>query len=170
MREIFQILNKYSQKKKTVTVVPGNHDIYTKSCPKADLIHKVTVEIKFKTCLLIKWFKQYFGRFMSSSDAPPSSRAGAAYPFVHRLASGRIALYGVNSAVPQAPFVSAGLIDSAQLSRLDDMLSEQQATDASVYKVVVLHHPPVRRKHGLEEQREGLWKKYATFFFEKVFI
>lgn len=104
-----------------VSVVPGNHDIYVR------LASDEGVE---------RW-RPYM--------APDTFGAGlgiepvAGFPFVRRL--GRVALIGVNSAVPTPPFVAAGQVGPRQLGALARMLDA--AGKAGLARVVLIHHPPL---------------------------
>lgn len=114
-----------------VSVVPGNHDIY---------------------CRL--WRDQGVERWRAymTSDA-----AGAAFatngergfPYVRIL--GRLAIVGVNSAVPTRPFMAIGRIGEPQLAALAatlDRLGRERYR-----RLVVVHHPPLP---GQADARRGL--------------
>jgi 3',5'-cyclic AMP phosphodiesterase CpdA len=96
----------------TVSMVPGNHDIYVAEAAR----------------LLPAW-----RRFMDS-DEP-----GFALPYVRRR--GPLAIIGVTSGVPTAPFLATGWIGGEQLARLRYHLIEQKQRGA--FRVVLIHHPPV---------------------------
>ena len=67
--------------------------------------------------------------------------AGAAgFPYVRRR--GDLALIGLSSGVPTAPFVAGGRLGDEQRARLAAALEE--ALDAGLTRVVLLHHPPYR--------------------------
>lgn len=104
-----------------VSVVPGNHDIYTRlnrdpGCG--------------------RW-----ADYMQSDPDRASSWTvqGALFPYVRRR--GSLAIIGVNSAVPTPPFVAAGMVGTAQLSRLRRLLDRLAAEGA--FRVVLIHHPPL---------------------------
>ncbi len=104
-----------------VTVVPGNHDIYTTlgSDPGvarwADYMHADA------------WGAQY--------SAPGTLQ----FPFVRRV--GPVALIGVNSAVETPPFIAAGEVGDPQLAKLDTLLQRLEAD--GMIRVVLIHHPPL---------------------------
>jgi 3',5'-cyclic AMP phosphodiesterase CpdA len=106
-----------------VTVVPGNHDAY------------VTVPWDKSTGL---WSDYMTGRHAGEGDAERPPRDADDFPFVRRL--GDIALIGVSTAVPTAPFIAAGELGPTQLARLDAMLEELGG--AGMFRVVLIHHPP----------------------------
>lgn len=97
-----------------VSFVPGNHDAYARG---------TFVEIN-----------RAFAPWMGVGD-----EAGA-FPFVHR--AGKIALIGLSSAVPTAPFLASGALGARQRARLEDVLrAERLAGNA---RVILIHHPPHR--------------------------
>lgn len=100
-----------------VTVVPGNHDIYTRLASHPG--HR-------------RWQPYMTGH----EPMPPSSPA---FPFVRRL--GRLALIGLNSAVPTPPFVAAGHLGTDQLQALANTLDRLGAE--GLVRVVLIHHPPL---------------------------
>lgn len=64
--------------------------------------------------------------------------ATAGFPLVRRR--GAIALIGLSTAVPTRPFMATGTLGLEQLHRLGDVLDE---LGDDVFRVVMLHHPPV---------------------------
>lgn len=110
-----------------VTVIPGNHDAYTRGSHRSGR------------------FEQYLGHLMEGERG-----AAAPYPFVQRLDDG-VALVGVSTAIPTLPLVAAGRVGTDQLARLDQALARLGAEGH--FRVVLLHHPPVagvaRRHHDL---------------------
>jgi 3',5'-cyclic AMP phosphodiesterase CpdA len=103
-----------------VTVVPGNHDIYTA------LGGDPGVE---------RWADYMRPDAWGAAYAEP----GTAFPFVRRV--GPVALIGVNSAVETPPFVAAGEVGAAQLEALDALLAKLEAEQ--LIRVVLIHHPPL---------------------------
>lgn len=59
-------------------------------------------------------------------------------PYVRQF--GEVAVIGVNSAVPNLPFVSGGYVSDDQLERLSSILDEHGRQGHC--RVVMLHHPP----------------------------
>jgi 3',5'-cyclic AMP phosphodiesterase CpdA len=104
-----------------VTVVPGNHDIYT------SLRGDVGVA---------RW-----ADYMRADDwgAKFAVKPPAQFPFVRRV--GPIALIGLNSAVETPPFVAAGEVGAPQLAALDALLPQLEAE--GLIRVVLIHHPPL---------------------------
>jgi 3',5'-cyclic AMP phosphodiesterase CpdA len=103
-----------------VTVVPGNHDIYSR------LRDDPGTE---------RW-----SRYMAScARGAAHAEAGAAFPFVRML--GRVAIVGVNSAVPTPPLIASGRLGEAQLARLGAVL--ERLGGAGIFRLVLIHHPPL---------------------------
>jgi 3',5'-cyclic AMP phosphodiesterase CpdA len=96
-----------------VTFVPGNHDIYVRAAA--------------------KFAGRQWGAYMSDDDA-----AGG-FPFVRRR--GNIALIGLSTGVPTAPFLATGWLGTNQLAGLAAVLNRLK--NENVFRVVLIHHPPV---------------------------
>lgn len=94
-----------------VTAIPGNHDIYVRSGT-AHALHE--------------W------RAFMRGDG------GESFPFVRRR--GPIALIGLNSGVPTAPFRATGRLGAAQLAALPAILGRLK--EEKLFRVVLIHHPP----------------------------
>ncbi len=110
-----------------VTVVPGNHDAY------------VAVENDEG---IGRWRDYMTDLVWERSDgAPPADP----FPFVRKM--GPLALIGLSSAVPTAPFFASGTLGRTQLSALRDILAQLGGEGA--FRVVLIHHPPLYGKgHG----------------------
>ena len=109
-----------------VTVVPGNHDIYTTL--RAD---------------------PGVGRWQAYMTSTANGATLASFPFVRRF--GPIALIGLNSAVPMPPLQAGGRLGAAQLQRLGRLLDRLGGEGAT--RVVLIHHPPLP---GLASPRKAL--------------
>ncbi len=96
-----------------VTVVPGNHDIYTRLHGHGGVT---------------RW-AAYMG----------SEEQSLAFPFVRRF--GPVALIGLNSAAETPPFVAAGQLGAHQIEVAGELL-DQLKSDGAV-RVVMIHHPPL---------------------------
>jgi 3',5'-cyclic AMP phosphodiesterase CpdA len=103
-----------------VTLVPGNHDAYVRGATPQQAL-----------C---------WGEYMRDDDAGVGE---ITFPFVRRR--GPLALIGLSSAVPTAPFMATGRIGAAQIARLGAALEHC----AGLFRVVLIHHPlvstPARR-------------------------
>lgn len=96
-----------------VTVVPGNHDIYSHMRGDRGIA---------------RW-AEYMG----------AEEGTLAFPFVRRV--GPLALLGLNSAVETPPFVASGLLGAHQLEIAREQLAELGEEEA--IRVVLIHHPPL---------------------------
>ena len=96
-----------------VTVIPGNHDAYVRAAAAEP--------------------ERHWGDFMRGDDGTRG------FPFVRRR--GPLALIGLSSAVPTAPFMATGRLGEAQLARLAETLVA--LAPENVFRVVLIHHPPV---------------------------
>jgi 3',5'-cyclic AMP phosphodiesterase CpdA len=96
-----------------VTVIPGNHDIY----------------VPEGAALAVR----QWGAHMSDDSGIDG------FPFVRRR--GNVALIGLSSGVPTAPFTATGWLGTKQLLGLAETLTKLRNED--VFRVVLIHHPPV---------------------------
>lgn len=99
-----------------VSHVPGNHDAYI-----------LPVQDGPSAC---------WADFMRGDGA-----VDAAFPYLRRR--GRVALVGVNSAVPTWLFSAAGRVGAGQARRLAAML--RALGGEGLFRVVLIHHPPAER-------------------------
>ena len=118
-----------------VTVIPGNHDTYTRGSARAEL------------------FEHHLGHFMDGERLD-----GERYPFMERYAyvepdgrEGGVALIGMSTAVPTPPFDATGRCGASQLERLERMLAT--AAGEKLARVILIHHPPVA---GVSKPRKKL--------------
>jgi 3',5'-cyclic AMP phosphodiesterase CpdA len=109
-----------------VTVIPGNHDAYTRGSARA------------------RRFEEYLSHHMQGERLD-----AAAYPFVQRHED--VALIGLSTAIPSLPFWAVGELGGDQLARLDRILLELGREGLA--RVVLIHHPPVE---GVSERRHAL--------------
>jgi 3',5'-cyclic AMP phosphodiesterase CpdA len=99
-----------------VTLVPGNHDVYVRAAIGLPAAH--------------------WGDYMRGDEDDAHQ---AAFPSLRRR--GPLALIGLSSAVPTAPFMATGYVGNDQLARLAQLL-ERCAQDG-LCRVVLVHHPPL---------------------------
>jgi 3',5'-cyclic AMP phosphodiesterase CpdA len=118
-----------------VTVVPGNHDLYTDGA------------------LRSRRFEHYFADWLKS-DLPELAvtAGGARFPVVKLR--GSAVIVALSSAVPRLPFVAAGELGSAQLDALARVLAHPEVAARTL--VLALHHPPVHGWSRLKGHLEGL--------------
>ena len=115
-----------------VTVVPGNHDAYT----------RLRGDVGYR-----RWQAYMAGDAVQESAS--DQRMGVEFPFVRRR--GPVALIGLGSGVPTRPFESAGQLGPLQIEQLRRCLAE--AEQEGLVRVVAIHHPPHRYA---QEWRTGL--------------
>ncbi|PPD44154.1 MAG: metallophosphatase [Methylocystis sp.] len=112
-----------------VSFTPGNHDAYVADA--TTLVHEV----------FAPWTTS------ETKSEPPAT----GFPFLRRRDG--VALIGLDSGVPTAPFVASGRLGEAQLAALGDLLAGAKAEGLA--RVVFLHHPPhvggARILRGLED-------------------
>ena len=114
-----------------VTVIPGNHDAYV-------AVHNDEG--------LGRWRDYMTDLAWERGDGTPPADS---FPFVRRI--GPLALIGLSSAVPTAPFFASGTLGQAQLSALRDILA--QLGNEGAFRVVLIHHPPL---YGKGHSRKAL--------------
>jgi 3',5'-cyclic AMP phosphodiesterase CpdA len=136
-----------------ISLVPGNHDAYTRNA--------------------VPRFEQTFGDYMRSDTG------AAGFPYLQRR--GPLALIGLSTAVPTAPFMATGTLGAAQLEALDRMLGE--VSGAALFRVLLIHHPlrskhkhkrltdsdalqDVLKRHGVELILHGHDHIHSTMWFE----
>lgn len=124
-----------------VTVIPGNHDIYSH------------IGADHGTA---RWHPHMSPNTAAAdyaiAEAQSAGMSGdAAFPFVRRF--GRLAIIALNSAVPTRPFYAIGRMGKAQLDRLARILDRLGAEGLT--RVVLIHHPPLpglaKARHDLQD-------------------
>jgi 3',5'-cyclic AMP phosphodiesterase CpdA len=95
-----------------VTLVPGNHDIYVREAA--------------------IFAARQWGAYMSDDEGI------SAFPIVRRRDN--VALIGLSTGVPTAPFLATGWLGAKQLAELSATLNKLNAEN--VFRVVLIHHPP----------------------------
>ena len=98
-----------------VSFVPGNHDAYVRGSLKG-LLDAVG-----------PWTRDDAG-------------GEKAFPYLRRR--GPLALVGLSSAIPTAPFVASGRLGSDQIRAAETMLQDLAAEPERPCRVVMIHHPP----------------------------
>ncbi len=96
-----------------VTLIPGNHDAYVRAQAKTHLS---------------SWRDFLLG---DAAQAP-------VFPFVRRR--GPLAIVGLSTALPTAPFLATGKLGREQLDALAQTL--EAFGKENVFRVVLIHHPP----------------------------
>jgi 3',5'-cyclic AMP phosphodiesterase CpdA len=120
-----------------VSFTPGNHDAYVADA--TALVHEV----------FAPWTT---GEGKTTGDGKTTGEGETTgFPYLRRRAG--VALIGLDSGVPTAPFVASGRLGETQLSALGRLLDETRAEGLA--RVVFLHHPPhvggARPLRGLQD-------------------
>lgn len=98
-----------------VSVIPGNHDIYSK---------------RGAAAAIDAWGAYMGGR---AADDP------IVFPYVKF--AGQVALIGLNSAIPTAPLVAHGRLGKDQIDKLGALLDRLR--QEGWFRLVMIHHPPL---------------------------
>ncbi|HEX7664663.1 MAG TPA: metallophosphoesterase, partial [Polyangiaceae bacterium] len=118
-----------------VSVVPGNHDLYTSGAMRS------------------RRFTKYFAEYIRS-DLPELAADTdlGAFPFV-RL-RGPCAIIGLTTAVPRLPLVASGKVGKLQLEAFGKILAHEEVRKRT--PVVLIHHPLHNPPSKLKTLVEGL--------------
>jgi 3',5'-cyclic AMP phosphodiesterase CpdA len=100
-----------------VSFVPGNHDAYMRETVPGIVHH---------------WRPWFLGDGVAETDG------GYAFPYTR--VRGQVALVGVNSGVPTAPFLATGFLGPRQIAALADEL--EALGRQGLARLVLIHHPP----------------------------
>ena len=105
-----------------VTVIPGNHDAYVRT----------------------EWIQthaHWTDYMLSDNGSTPSGPSSGVYSIFPSLrVRGPIALIGICSAHPSAPYLAVGSIGGDQMQRFEKILD--QATRRKLFRAILIHHPP----------------------------
>lgn len=118
-----------------VTLIPGNHDVYTRGA------------------LKLRRFEEWFAPWLSAPGADEATLAAtrasgrAHYPVVRDL-SPFVRVYGLSSALPAPPLMAWGEIGAEQLRRLLQLRATEPTTVRQ--RIVLLHHNLHRRSPSHE--------------------
>jgi 3',5'-cyclic AMP phosphodiesterase CpdA len=116
-----------------VSVIPGNHDAYTRGAHRA------------------KRFEAYFAEFATSDrDVAEAASESGAFPFLRRR--GPLALFGLTTAVPRPLLVSSGVVGEEQRARLRAL----RALAPGATPVLLAHHPVVNVRSAVKRTLRGL--------------
>lgn len=119
-----------------VSVVPGNHDLYTRGALRA------------------RRFTTFFEPFLRSDLPELSAQIGLGrFPFVKLR--GPLAIIGLSSAVPRPPLVASGELGAPQLEALARILAHDEVRRRT--PIVALHHPIHNPASRVKALIEGLW-------------
>jgi 3',5'-cyclic AMP phosphodiesterase CpdA len=107
-----------------VTLVPGNHDAYVRAAAGDP--------------------ERHWGDYMRGDE-------GSGFPFLRRRRP--LALIGLSSAVPTAPFMASGRLGAEQIAALGPLL-DCGGSDR-LFRVVLIHHPPLSRRSRRSRLSDG---------------
>jgi 3',5'-cyclic AMP phosphodiesterase CpdA len=96
-----------------VSFVPGNHDVYVREAA--------------------LYAARQWGAQMTDDDG------STGFPYLRRR--GPLALIGISTGVPTAPFLASGWVGTVQNAGL--ALTLKQLKSENLFRVVMIHHPPV---------------------------
>lgn len=118
-----------------VSVVPGNHDAYTRGA------------------LRDRRFGRFFEEFTTSDLPDIAVDLGLGrFPFV-RIRD-KVAIIGLSTAVPRPPLIAAGALGRSQAEALRAILVHPDV--AQRVAVILLHHPPFLLKNRAKNFFEGI--------------
>lgn len=113
----------------TVSVIPGNHDVYV-SMPDAESL-------------------DHWRLYMGAGDGEH-----AGFPYVRRF--DEIAIVGLNTGIPTVPFSAAGALGQSQLDDAAEQL--RRLGRDNMFRIVLIHHPPLPElappRRGLAEAED----------------
>ncbi len=113
-----------------VTIVPGNHDQYTKGAYRN------------------RRFERHFQRYLQSD----LNTADTTFPIV-RL-RGPLAILGLTTAVPRPLLIAAGHVGDDQLATFAQVIGSEAVRGKTL--IVLTHHPLIYRASALKTFRNGL--------------
>lgn len=119
-REILLALGDFEH----VSIIPGNHDAYIGAS--------------------LASMREVFGPFMQGDEIKKGAEGKRVKPdwgFPYLRRRGGVALIGVNTGIPTAPFMATGRIGAPQRARLAAML--ERAGAEGLIRIVMIHHPPL---------------------------
>jgi len=120
---------------KHVSIVPGNHDLYTRGA------------------LTKRRFVSYFAEYLTTDLPEIGVDLGVGHFPVVKL-RGPAAIIGLSTAVPLPPFVAAGKLGRRQLAELGKALAHPEVAKRT--PIVLLHHPAHNPISKVKTLLEGL--------------
>ena len=122
-----------------ISIVPGNHDAYVPGA------YEKTTRA---------WYP-----YMRADGAPVGWHEDhRCFPYMR--VRGPVALIGCSTAVATPPFAASGGFGQRQARATVNLL--RQAGDAGLFRVVMIHHPPIRGATSLHKRMLGIRRFAAT--------
>lgn len=123
-----------------VSVVPGNHDLYTGGSARS------------------RRFVGVFADYMTS-DLPDVAAAHASGPFPFVRLRDEVAIIGLSSATPRPPMIASGTVGRPQREALARVLGREELRGR--LPLVLVHHPPHNPASPLRTATNGLYDAAA---------
>lgn len=117
-----------------VSLVPGNHDAYVGGA----------------YARINKAWRDY----MQGDTPRPPSKGAEIHSFPYLRKRDRVALVGCSSAVASPPFLAIGNFGKRQARATAELL--RQAGEEGLFRVVMIHHPPVRNAAARHKRLLGI--------------
>ena len=117
-----------------VSLVPGNHDIYTPIGSEPGIAHWAPYMTSDA------WGHEHGGSLTAPQHGKGRGAQGAVgFPYLRRV--GPVAVIGLSSAIETAPGVAIGTLGEPQMAAAGGILDRLAAED--VFRLVMIHHPPM---------------------------
>ena len=126
-------------KPENISIVPGNHDAYVRGA-----YDKATKA----------WYPYMRG------DHGPDEWDEDDHVFPYLRVRGKVALIGCSTAVATPPFAASGYFGHRQARETVNML--RAAGEAGLFRVVMIHHPPIRGATSMHKRMIGIRRFGAT--------
>ncbi|MBW2528176.1 MAG: metallophosphoesterase, partial [Deltaproteobacteria bacterium] len=119
-----------------VSLVPGNHDVYTRGAARSGR------------------FESYLGEY-ATSDLPNVAAESRDFTYPYVRLCGPAAIIGLSSALPRPPLIASGALGAAQRRALERILSHPALQGR--LPVLLQHHPPLPRPSLVDQLLGGLY-------------
>ena len=126
-------------KPENISIVPGNHDAYVRGA-----YDKATKA----------WYPYMRG------DQGPDEWDEDDHVFPYLRVRGKVAMIGCSTAVATPPFAASGYFGHRQARETVNML--RAAGEAGLFRVVMIHHPPIRGATSMHKRMIGIRRFGAT--------
>lgn len=122
-----------------ISVVPGNHDAYVPGAYK-------------------KSTRAWYPYLRGDNGEPDWHDEMRCFPYLR--VRGQVAIIGCSTAVATPPFAASGYFGRSQARRTVEML--RAAGEAGLFRVVMIHHPPIRGATPTHKRMLGIRRFGAT--------